>query len=91
MVKKIPVGTVKKIRREGRELQRELRRKTATYAAAALALVTALAWNEAIKSVVEFLFPLSQNSMTAKLIYALLMTVILVLVTVYVLREEKSK
>lgn len=82
--------TLRRLGKESKELQREVRRKTMTYIAAALGLVVGLAWNEAIKAVIEYLFPLGQNTIAAKLIYALLMSVILVFVTVYVLRESKE-
>mgnify|MGYP001574471780 FL=1 len=82
--------TLRRLGKESKELQREVRRKTMTYIAAALGLVVGLAWNEAIKAVIEYLFPLGQNTIAAKLIYAFLMSVILVFVTVYVLRESKE-
>ncbi len=89
--KNIPSQTVKKIRKESEELRREVRKRTATYIAAALGLVVGLAWNEAIKSIIEYFFPLSQNTMAAKIIYALAMTAVLVIVTVYVLKESKEE
>lgn len=91
MVKKAPAETVKKIREEGKDLQRELRKRTATYIAAALGLVVGLAWNEAIRSVIEYFFPLSQNTVTAKIIYALAITAVLVIVTAYILKEQKEE
>lgn len=90
MVRKIPARAVKKIRRESKELQREIRLKTITYVTAALGLVVGLAWNEAIKSVITYLFPLDQNTIVAKIIYALLVTVILAFATAYILKETKK-
>lgn len=88
--KNTPAGAVKKIRRESKELQREIRLKTITYITAALGLVVGLAWNEAIKSVITYLFPLDQNTIVAKIIYALLVTVILAFATAYILKETKK-
>ena len=88
--KNIPARAVKKIRRESKELQREIRLKTITYITAALGLVVGLAWNEAIKSVITYLFPLDQNTIVAKIIYALLVTVILAFATAYILKETKK-
>jgi len=82
--------TLRRLGKGGKELQREVRRKTMTYIAAALGLVVGLAWNEAIKAVIEYLFPLGQNTMAAKIIYALLMTMILVFLTIYILKEPKE-
>ena len=94
MVKKIPAKAVKKIRKESEELRKEVRKRAVTYITAALGLIVGLAWNEAIKSVIEYLFPLGQNTMAAKIIYAGVMTMILVFATVYILKEpseEKNK
>ncbi|MBI4159908.1 hypothetical protein HY504_01950 [Candidatus Wolfebacteria bacterium] len=61
---------------------------------AALGLVAGLAWNEAIKAFIEYFFPVSQNSILAKLTYAVLLTIIVVVLTVYLVRltgkERKS-
>ena len=54
-------------------------------------VVVALAWNEAIKSVIEYLFPLDQNTMAAKIIYAAVMTMILVFATAYILKEPNEE
>ena len=88
--KNIPARAVKKIKSESKELQREIRLKTITYITAALGLVVGLAWNEAIKSVITYLFPLDQNTIVAKIIYALLVTVILAFATAYILKETKK-
>ena len=91
MVRKVPARAVRKIKKEGEELHREVRKRTVTYITAALGLVVGLAWNEAIKSVIEYLFPLGQNTMAAKIIYAALMTVVLVFATAYILKEQKKE
>ncbi|MEK7090715.1 MAG: DUF5654 family protein [Patescibacteria group bacterium] len=76
-------------------LRKEIREKIFTYLTAAFGLVAGLAWNDAVKALIEYLFPLNQDSVLAKLIYAVLVTVILVLVTVYLLKflrkEETGK
>jgi uncharacterized membrane protein len=79
-----------KIKEEGKELGAEFRQKTVTYITAALGLVTGLAWNEAIKSVIEFFFPLNENTMIAKLVYALIMTLILVFLGNYILKAPQQ-
>ena len=65
---------------------KEVKKKTAGYLAAAFGFVAGLAWNEAIKSLIEELFPLGTNSLIAKFFYAFLVTVILVLVSGYVIK-----
>lgn len=93
MIKKkiTPARAIRKITKESQELHREVRRKTVTYITAALALVVGLAWNEAIKAVIEYLFPLDQNTMAVKLIYAAILTVVLVFITAYILKEQKEE
>lgn len=84
-----------KIKEEGSKIKKEVFKQTMSYIAAAFAFVAGLAWNEAIKSLIEYLFPLSQNTLLAKLIYAVLITLVVVIITIYLLRlspkEKKEK
>ena len=68
------------------ELQRKIREQTVGYMLAALGLVVGLAWNEAIRSLIEFIFPLRYNNVTAKFIYAAVLTILLVLLSVHINR-----
>lgn len=72
-------------------LKNEIKGQTIGYIVAALGLVAGLAWNEAIKALIEQLFPLSQNSVLAKFLYAILVTILVVIVTSYVVRVFKKK
>jgi hypothetical protein len=69
-------------------------KKVTEYILAAFGLVAGLAWNEAIKALIEYWFPLNTNGIIAKFAYALLMTIILVGITTYLVnvlqREEKE-
>ena len=66
------------------DIKREVRERTAGYIVAALGFVAGLAWNEAIKALIESFFPQGNaNSVLAKFIYAILVTIVVVLVTVY--------
>lgn len=73
------------------EIKKEFQRKVAGYIAAAFGLVAGLAWNEAIKALIEYLFPLNHDSLIAKFAYAVLITVILVVVTGQILRINEGK
>ena len=78
-----------------KSFKKELRKQSVGYIVAALALVAGLAWNEAIKALIEYLFPISQNTLLAKLFYAVIMTIIVVF-GVYILnlvqgKDEKNK
>lgn len=83
-----------KIKKEGADLRNEFRKRAAGYVIAAFGLVAGLAWNEAIKALIEDFFPRGENSLWAKFSYALIITVLLVLVTVYInkiISKEESK
>ncbi len=83
-------GRVEKLKEEGARIRREIRERVVGYIAAALGLVAGLAWNEAIKALIEYLFPLGQDTLFAKFLYAVLITIIVVAVTVYLLRLVKK-
>ncbi len=68
-----------------------VKEKTASYLLAAFGLVAGLAWNEAVKSLIEYIFPTSQNTLLAKFVYALVLTVILVTVSSYLARLIKRE
>lgn len=76
-------------------LRQEFRKRIIGYIIAAFGLVAGLAWNDAVKGLIEYLFPVSQNGMAAKFIYAVIITLVLVIVTVYLTRwfvsEEEAK
>jgi len=80
---------ISEIARNGQKLELELREKAAGYITAAFGLVAGLAWNDAIKSLIEYWFPLDKNSIAAKFIYAVLITVVLVIVSSYLIRMFK--
>jgi len=81
----------KNVLKESDKLQKEARKRAVTYIVAAFGFVAGLAWNDAIKALIEYWFPLDKGSVTAKFIYALLVTVILVVVTMYLVRLFKEK
>jgi hypothetical protein len=76
------------------KFERELRERTVGYILAAFGLVVGLAWNETIKSVIEYFFPMAKNTLLAKVVYALLLTVVLVIATLYLkkllIKEEEK-
>ncbi len=66
------------------KLRKEFQKRVAGYITAAFGLVAGLAWNEAIKTLINYLFPMSQNTLIAQFIYAIVITVVLVIVTIYI-------
>lgn len=81
-----PVGRLKKIKKEGKQLKSEVQEKVIGYIGAGFGLIASLAWNEAIKALLEYLFPLKQDTIWAKFIYAAAMTLVLVFVTMYLVK-----
>lgn len=72
------------------KIRREVRIQTATYIVAALGLVAGLAWNEAIKGLIEYFFR-TGNSLPAKFVYAILITLIVAIVSMYLIRYKEEK
>lgn len=62
------------------KFKREARNQAITMIVTSFSFVAGLAWNEAIKSAIEHFFP-TGNGMFAKLIYALLLTILVVSVS----------
>lgn len=72
-------------------MKKEVIEKIAALVTAAFGLVAALAWNSAIQAIFTSVFGEASN-ITAMLSYAVIVTVIAVIVTVYIGRvSEKSK
>lgn len=68
----------------------EIKQQTLGFVTAALGLVAGLAWNDAIKALIEYLFPLQKSTVTVKFVYALLITIVVVIVTAYLARLFKQ-
>ena len=62
------------------EAKKAIREKTITLMLGGFGLVAALAWNEAIKSLFDTIFK-KQGSLISKFLYAIFVTVIIVLVS----------
>lgn len=74
---------VEKLKGEPSKIRKEMRERTFSYLVAAFGLVAGLAWNEAVRSLIDYLLPSSANTVLAKFIYAILITIIVVTFTVY--------
>jgi hypothetical protein len=57
-------------------LKKQMKTQTVTYLTAGLGLVAGLAWNEAIRELIDFLFPNPGNTLFAKFVYAFLLTAV---------------
>ncbi len=68
------------------------RSKVLGYILAGFGLVAGLAWNDAIKALIDHLFPAGEgSSLTAKFIYALVVTVMVVIVTIILAKVFKTE
>jgi len=86
------MNTIKRKIKDGqKKLRREIKEKTTGYILAALGFVVGLAWNDAIKASIEYLFPLNKDSILAKLMYAFLATIIIVLATIYFVKSTETE
>ena len=72
-----------KARQNAKEARQEVFTQTLTLLNQALALVAALAWNEAIKALIERYFP-ARSAIYSRFFYAIILTVIVVLVSRYI-------
>ena len=63
---------------------REIRSRTFGYVSTALGLVAGLAWNDAIRVLIESVFPLARNTIAVKFLYAVIVTAVVVLLIRYI-------
>lgn len=78
------------MKQEGKEknIHRKILNTTITLILAGFGVVAALAWNDAIQSLVNLLFPLQKNTVIAKFFYAFLITIVVAIVS---MRLKKLK
>lgn len=75
-----------KIKNEITGVKNEIRNRTIGYILTAMGLVAGLAWNDAIKSTIEYFFPANKSTIWAKLSYAVIVTLVVVFIAVYLNR-----
>lgn len=87
------MSKLEKIKKTGNGIKNEVNKKMVTYILAGFGLVAGLAWNEAIKNSIEYLFPMTKNTLLAKFLYALIITVVLGVISYYLskITAEKEK
>jgi cadmium resistance protein CadD (predicted permease) len=73
------------------KVKSEVRNRTVKYVVAALGLVAGLAWNDAIKAFIEYFFPQDQNSLRAKLVYAVVITIVVAVASFYLAQLERKE
>lgn len=80
----------KKIRERSKELKKETGERTRGYIEAGLGLVAGLAWNDAVKTLIETIFPLNKSTILAKFIYALVITGVVVILSSYLMKIKNE-
>lgn len=79
-------GKLARIREEEARLRKEIEERTIGYMVAAFGVVAGLAWNDAVKALISAIFPNPGKSVTAQFLYAIIVTIVIVVVTVYLVR-----
>ena len=74
---------------KGAELEKEIRERTLGYILTSFGLVAGLAWNEAIKGFIERFFSDSGGGLLAKFLYAIVVTIAVVVISLYLSRIFK--
>ncbi|MCL5016055.1 MAG: DUF5654 family protein [Patescibacteria group bacterium] len=82
---------LQKIKEEAKSIQNEVRERTLGLILAAFGLVAGLAWNSAVTSLIQYLFPLSTGTIIAKFVYALMMTAVLAVLAYGLQKFQKNK
>lgn len=68
----------------------EIRERIASYVVAAFGFVAGLAWNDAIRTLIDTLFPLRKDTLIVKFLYATLVTIVVVIISMIILRVMKK-
>lgn len=67
-------------------LASEVSERTLGFILGAFGLVAGLAWNDAVKALIEHLFPVPQDTLPAKFVYAIIISLLVVMVSIYLSR-----
>lgn len=79
-------GKFRKLEEEKQKIETAFKNQLGTILIAAFAFVVGLSWREVINSIMEYLLPISKDTVLAKFVYAVVLTFFLTLIYVYVTR-----
>ncbi|PIT87993.1 MAG: hypothetical protein COU29_04260 [Candidatus Magasanikbacteria bacterium CG10_big_fil_rev_8_21_14_0_10_36_32] len=79
-----------KIKGETVKIKTAIKSKVAGYILAGFGLVASLAWNDAIKASIDHFFPVVSDGLVAKIFYALIITTVVVVVSVYIVKDSSK-
>jgi hypothetical protein len=74
-----------------REARQAIRKRFFGYIAAGLGLVAGLAWNDAIKVMIDQLIPKTGSTVIAKLLYAIVVTILVGIILFYLEKSTTKK
>ena len=77
---------VRALEDEKNRVERDLRKITVGYIIAAFGFVAGLAWRDVSMALVGYLFPISKDTILAKFLYAILVSIALAFASIYILR-----
>lgn len=72
--------TLQDFHEKGKAVKGEVGKRMVGYLSAALGLVAGLAWNDAVKSAIDYFIPNSNNTIIVKFVYAAGITLVIVLI-----------
>lgn len=81
---------IKNVREESRLVKEEIKKQSFGYILTALGLVAGLAWNQAISAFIQEVFPVNSSGLLAKFIYAVIVTILVVVLSKVLLRISDS-
>ncbi|MEK7652248.1 MAG: DUF5654 family protein [Patescibacteria group bacterium] len=81
----------KEFKEKEKRLGKELRIQSIGYIVAALGLVVGLSWNDAIKSLIDHFFKTEGSGITAKFVYAIAITVLIILLSQFLMRLGRKE
>ena len=70
-------------------ISKQVKARVTGYILAAFGLVAGLAWNDAVKTAIDRFFPLDQGNLIIKFLYALVITVIVVIIGWILSKNDK--
>lgn len=79
------------IKEESKIIRTEFSDKMVGFIVGALSLVAGLAWNDAIKALIEYVFPLQKDGISAKFIYAIVISLVVVMISIFLVRWFKPE
>ena len=74
-----------------KEAEQNVTGKSIGYIGAALGLVAGLAWNDAVTTLINKLFPLSKDTVVMKFVYAIVVTIAVIILVSYLDKLANKK